>query len=244
MVLMLGIVLAVLALILVWRIRRGVEDMSRTMFGTKSFREGYERQKEELSERPRSVSGMTDLCLPRVQKDFPEFDYYEFKRKAENALITSLMAVTEGNAGRLKDVSANWRDKVSLLIRQNRAENRREAYSRVKIHQTEIARYVKEKGKCILLLQSAVEYFHYIEKDGKIVSGSKEQKEQVKYNIELIYVQDESQARTAGPGVGLVCPQCGAPVKTLGMKVCEYCGTPVKEINLRIWKLNSFYLVS
>ena len=35
------------------------------------------------------------------------------------------------------------------------------------------------------------------------------------------------------------CPNCGAPVKTLGEKFCQFCGTAIKEINIRSWKFNS-----
>ena len=36
-----------------------------------------------------------------------------------------------------------------------------------------------------------------------------------------------------------ICPNCGAPVKTLGEKFCQFCGTAIKEINIRSWKFNS-----
>ena len=42
-----------------------------------------------------------------------------------------------------------------------------------------------------------------------------------------------------GEGLGLTCPNCGAPIKNLGQKFCLYCGTGVVEVNARVWKFNA-----
>ena len=35
------------------------------------------------------------------------------------------------------------------------------------------------------------------------------------------------------------CPNCGAPISTLGSKVCEYCGTPIVELNIYAWTFSN-----
>ena len=101
--------------------------------------------------------------------------------------------------------------------------------------------YEKE-GKCIITFQSAVEHFHYKEKDGNVVWGEKERKQQTKYNIELMYIQDEKLAKLDN-AVGTTCPNCGAPIISLGAMRCEYCGLAVTPVNLKVWTLHRYYEV-
>jgi len=62
---------------------------------------------------------------------------------------------------------------------------------------------------------------------------------QAKYNIDLIYIQDRNLVNNElDQALGLNCPNCGAPISSLGAKVCEYCGTPVIEINIHVWSFS------
>ena len=35
------------------------------------------------------------------------------------------------------------------------------------------------------------------------------------------------------------CPNCGAPLTSLGAKHCEYCGTPIIEYNIKAWTFSN-----
>ena len=76
------------------------------------------------------------------------------------------------------------------------------------------------------------------DENGKVVFGDKNLKNQTVYEVSLVYVQDIDKVG-ADSGLGINCPNCGAPIKNLGMKFCEYCGTGVVEVNERAWKFNS-----
>ena len=75
--------------------------------------------------------------------------------------------------------------------------------------------------------------------DGKVVFGSKDAKMQTVYETELVYIQDVDKLENHADALGINCPNCGAPIKSLGEKYCEYCGTAVQEVNIRAWKFNS-----
>ena len=91
----------------------------------------------------------------------------------------------------------------------------------------------------LLILQSAVEYIHAVKENGKIVGGSEDRREQAKYNVELVYIQDQDMIENQeDAGLGLNCPNCGAPLPGLGAKKCIYCDTPIVEYNLRIWNFS------
>lgn len=240
-IILLCIVLAVA--VIAGYVKRKLRSFSRQMFGTDSFIEGWKRQEEELSMTPASVSGMTRILEPQIQKDFPEFNWIQFKNKAEEALRLSLLAISTHSMEQMADMSDALKEQVQGRISENEAAGVREVYDQIQIHQTELTKYEKKNGRCIITLQSAVGHIHYKEKAGKLLSGKKDLKEQKKYNIELMYIQDEDIAN-GDHGVGLNCPNCGAPIKSLGLKYCEYCGTEVVAINIQVWSLEHFYEVT
>ena len=201
-----------------------------------------DRQADILAETPKSVSAMTRIFRPQIERDFPEFSLEQFSNKVENLLVAAFAAITEENAGMLDGVSEELRHQVENQINDNRREKIREVYAQVRVHQTEVANYQKENGACVITFQSAVEHYHYKEKDGIVIWGEKERKQQTKYNTELIYIQDE-RLTDGGNAVGTTCPNCGAPISQLGRMRCEYCGLAVTPINLKVWELHRYYEV-
>lgn len=247
-----GVVLLCILLVLagiVGYVKSRIRNFSRQMFGTDSLTEGWKRQEEELSMTPASVSGMTRILEPQIQKDFPEFNWVQFRNKAEEALRLSMLAISSCSVEKMEsmakeaEISQALQEQLRGRILENKAAGVNEVYDRIRIHQTEIAKYEKKNGRCIVTLQSAVEHIHYKEKEGKLLSGKKDLLEQTKYNTELMYIQDEGRANE-NHGIGLTCPNCGAPVKALGIKRCEYCGSEVVPINMQVWSLQHFYEVT
>ena len=223
-------------------VKSRLRGFSRQVFGTDSLAEGISRQGDLAAETPKSVSGMTRLFEPQIQRDFPDFSWEEFKHRAENMLTLALLAISDEKPDTLSDASSEIRRQIENHIADNRAAGVRETFREIRIHQTEIADYRKEKGTCIITIQSAVEYYHdRIEKerpqDGKAI-----RKTQTKYNLELLYIQDSAVAGVEN-AVGTTCPNCGAPIRSLGAMVCEYCGSAVTPVNIKVWSLHKFYEV-
>lgn len=224
------------------KIKSKVEQVSMAAFGTRDFIDGYKRQADELTERPKSVSAMTRVFAPQIARDFPEFNLEQFRNKAENLLVCALQAVSAGNAGLLRDASEELRQQVVNQIEGNRSAGIQEIYRDIRVHQTEISNYQKKDGKCIITFQSAVEHFHYKEKDGSVTWGDAQRKQQTKYNTELVYIQDASRMG-AGNALGTTCPNCGAPITNLGNMRCEYCGAAVTPVDEKVWTLQQYYEV-
>ena len=197
---------------------------------------------ETFEETPKSVSSLTKIMEPQIMRDFPDFSWEEFKHKSENVLVTALLAVSAKDSSRLVDASDELKKQVDNIIEQNRLNRVTETYSEIEVHQTEIANYSKTNGKCVITIQSAVGYVYHKTKDEKAVAGQNMKKRQTKYNMELVYIQDEAIAGL-GTAVGTTCPHCGAPIKTLGNMTCEYCGLGIIPINSKVWSLHKFYEV-
>lgn len=224
------------------KVRRKVTDFSNAVFGTDSLIEGWNKQADELASTPKSVSGMTRIFAPQIERDFPDFNLNQFKNKVENMLVSALRAIDKADSSLLAEATEELRKQVANRIEMNRSEGVREVYEQVTVHRTEIANYEKRDGKCIITFQSAVGHLHYKEKDGKTIWGGAERLTQTKYNVEVLYIQDEKLTKM-GNAVGTTCPHCGAPVTNLGAMYCEYCGLAVTPVNLKVWTLHRFYEV-
>lgn len=235
-----AVILIVLLLVIIgagaygwFRIHSAVRKVSRAAFGTDSFLEGIKRQEELLEETPKTVAGMTRLYLPRIEQDFPEFHWPEWKQRCETVLKAYLKALDSRDASGLLETavtgsSAELKRQAELEIEKLRQMENPDSYGQVKIHRTEISRYQKEPGMCTITVQSAAEYRNQ----------NKDRKTQSRFNMELVYVQDMTKIKDAVTAVGATCPNCGAPITRLGDKFCEYCGTAVIPVNERVWKLH------
>ena len=85
-ILVLCLVLAGIIYYAYCRIREKLRDTSRMLFGTDSMIEGMKQREAEVEMTPKSVSSATNLYMPSIMRDFPEFHYDEMKSRAENVL--------------------------------------------------------------------------------------------------------------------------------------------------------------
>ena len=237
LILLLIVILAVFCGILY--VRHKAKEFSRTIFGTEDLSDGIRQMKREYASTPKSVSGMTNLLLPKIVSDFPDFEYDEMKERAENTLTQYLRAVTQKNTAVLTDGNTELKQQLENHIQMLSIKGLWEHFDQIKIHRTEIHQYKKADGRCIITYQSALECFHYITDTSSVIEGSKEYKYQTKYNTDLIYIQDRNLLENElDHALGINCPNCGAPLSSLGAKKCEYCGTPVIEINIHAWSFS------
>ena len=234
LVLIVGLVIA--GVVFVRRVQQKVRQFSRSMFGTDSVAEGLRKQEAEYAGTPKSVSGATSLYLPHIMRDFPEFHAEEMKERAESVLLSYMQGVTESNYKLLSEGTRELEEELKMKIRALQNEGCKERFERIKIHRTEIHKYRKEKGRCSIVYQSAVGCVHYVEKDGKVVRGKKEMLTQHRYNVEVCYIQDRDMIEdSTDTGYALNCPNCGAPLTSLGATTCPYCDSPVVAYNIHTW---------
>lgn len=241
-IIILVLVLAVIIAIYcgVHYIKHKTQEFSRAVFGTENILEGAEKMKQEYATTPKSVSAMTSLLLPKISSDFPDFHYDEMKERTENVLTQYLRAITEKNAGILTEGNTELKQQLDNHIQMLSSKDLWEHFDQIKIHRTEINQYRKTAGRCIITFQSSLECYHYVTDSSSIKEGSKDYKYQTKYNTDLIYIQDRNLVENElDNALGVNCPNCGAPLTSLGAKFCEYCGTPVIEINIHAWSFSN-----
>ncbi len=233
-----GIILAAaLALRALWRRVANSTEMAVLRYFARAAKNGDIN--DRLSETPKSLSSMDKIFLPQILQDFPEFNWNEFKAVISASICNMLRAIDARDIGLMGTdpvQSPRLREAVGHVL----AGTQIPFYRDVKVHDTVIKRYFKKEGTCYIICESAVEYYGYVEENGRVVRGYKDRKRQEVYETELVYIQDAERAPGSGGGsVGVVCPNCGAPVTNLGAKRCEYCGSAVEPLNLRAWKIQS-----
>ena len=199
-------------------------------FGTMDLKEAIEKSEIESENTPKSLSSMESLAMETIKRDFPELNINELKSMAENTIINYLRAIDKKNIEDLKSYNDNIKNMV--LARIEDLGDKKVKYDEIKIHKTVINKYEKSKGIASLYMASAVEY--YFKNNDNI-----RKKVQDRFLVEIIYVIDPTSVDLDKKLLGLNCPNCGAPITTLGEKYCKYCNTGIKDLVKRSWVVNN-----
>lgn len=229
-------ILCVVIICIYIAVKRKIKQFSRQIYHTDHLLEGIKKQEEEYEDTPKSVSGMTRLLLPRINNDFPEFNWQDWKRRCEVALVSYLETLQCLDITVLKYCSEDLKNRVCLLLQDDKNNHICRKYDAIKIHQTEIKDYRKTDNQCYIIVETSLQYLFSNQQ-------FKNKKLQEKYDIELVYIQDSSLINNYNQAISLTCPHCGAPITKLGQKQCEYCDNILIPINIKVWSLNSIYKV-
>lgn len=228
------IVLCLIVIFIYLIVKNKIREFSRQIFQTDSLLEGFQKQEEQYQNTPKSISAMTKILLPKINKDFPEFDWNEWKQRCQTALVSYLETLESKDIKRLKFCSDDFKSHVELIIKDNQDNHIDEKYDSILIHRLEIVDYRKQTGFCQILIEASLQYEY-----SKNLSPKRKQQE--KYRFELVYIQDASLIDHASSSFVLTCPHCGGPVVRLGQKRCEYCDSVLIPINIKVWSLNTIY---
>ncbi|MDY3052681.1 MAG: hypothetical protein SOR89_05890 [Ndongobacter sp.] len=225
-------------------VRRRLEQYSASYLGS-SLPEALRKIREEKIERPRSLNGMDRIYLPMLQEDFPDMNVEELRTRASRELQRALQMISAQQLPVMEHsdaipFDAQIRQRIEDLQRQDSEEH----FEDIHVHQSVLSRYTKEPGQRRLVFQTGIEYRHFIEQNGKLRSGNKTEKEQSRYEVTYLHVDDPDLiARLSSESNEAAymnhCPNCGAPL-VLKDGRCSYCHAELHEISLRTWTLYSF----
>ena len=222
------IILLLIVLGLFFYVKIKTQKLLTSFFGTSSFKEALETSEIEANDTPKSLSSMDTLYLSRLKKDFPDLNVNELKSASEHIIIDTLKAI-ENKDDKVFIAS----DKINSYIKSKIADLKDDfvEFSKIKIHKTVINKYEKNDSVATLYLASSLEYVY--KKNDEVGK-----KIQTRFKLEYIYIIDSSKVGNV-KALGLNCPNCGAPIKSLGHKKCEYCNTGVLDIVKKNWIINN-----
>ena len=218
MAFLIGVIILIIFIIIVYIIaKRKVNNFIMKYFGTTNINNIIEQEKIMDEELPKSLSNMDSIYLDKIKKDFPELNINELKSEAEKVILECF------NAFEKKEYVINKIDD----IKQNNA-----SYKNIKIHKTVISKYEKSNSISTIYFQTALQY-SYKENNNNY------RLKQDRITTEYIYVINEEKLEKNIKAIGLNCPNCGAPIKTLNNKVCTYCGSGVLDIVKKSFTINN-----
>lgn len=199
-------------------------------FGTRDLKEAIEKSEIESENTPKSLASMESLALESIKRDFPDLNVNELKSMAENTIINYLRCINKKDITDIKNYSDNIKNMVLAKIED--LNDKKVKYDDIKIHKTVINKYEKNKGIASLFFASALEYYY---ENGNSIR----KKVQDRFLVEILYVIDPTSVELDKKLLGLNCPNCGAPITTLGEKYCKYCNTGIKDLVKRSWVVNN-----
>lgn len=206
-------------------------NLSQQLFGTTDIKKAIELSEIEAENTPKSVSSMEPLLLDKISKDFPDLNINKIKSMVENSLLDIFSAIENQDIEKVKKYNS---DKINSWVNSKIDDlNATDVhFDSIKFHRTVINDYRNESGIATMKFQTSLEYFY--KKDSSIG-----RKKQDRYEIEFIYIIDALKNKVNGKAIGLNCPNCGAPVTSVGIKSCKYCGSEIYDLVKKTWMLNN-----
>ena len=187
----------------------------------------------------KSLGSQTQLLLPSISRDFPNFSQHELFNKVETSLRLIFNSLEEKCVGKQKELVL-IRENLKAEIEDMATNNISVRYDDIKFHKHGMKSYTKKDGVATIEINTALEYNYSKEKNGRIINNNKGHKKQDRIVTKFIYVYDPDKYSETQTLVGITCPNCGAPVKDLGNKICRYCNSGLEDINLKSWHIISY----
>lgn len=231
MAFLIGVIILITFLVTVYIIVKiKLNRFTRKYFGTTDIKSIIEKEKLNDEEIPKSLSGLDNLYLDQIKRDFKDLNINELKSEAEKVILECFNSIEKKNIKYLKVKNEKIKEFVISKIEDTKINN--SLYKNIKIHKTVISKYENKKGVATIYFQTAFQY-DYKEKE------SIYRLKQDRITTEYIYVIDETRLSKNIKAVGLNCPNCGAPITTLNDKKCLYCGSGIIDLVKKSFVINN-----
>lgn len=188
---------------------------------------------EEAKYRHKTISGMTDILMPTILKDFPNFNESVIYNKVETslqAIFSSLSKKEVSDINELIAIKYNLEEQIKDMQKSKIDIN----ISEVVFHDHAIKSYKRDKDVLEIEINTSLEYFYKMSKKGEVVIEN-DYKKQTTYTTTFVYIYNEEDYIEGKNNFTLHCPNCGAPLKNIKNRFCPYCNSGVEDINLRNW---------
>ena len=241
----LGIVIGFLVIVLlIYLFIRSI--MNKFGFGNKTLTSLYKETKEaEALEKTRhkQVSGMTKMLLPEIQRDFNDFNEKEIYLLVEKSLRAIFLALENKDISYVNDDEFNLiKEKIQDQIIDLQDNNITYKYDDIVFHKHAIKSYKRQKDVATIEISTSLEYYYNKRKNNKDISQDNI-KRQTRYTTQLVYIIDNTKTGFDINILGLHCPNCGSPVKSLSQTECSYCKGAINiqiASLLKCWKIVNY----
>lgn len=197
--------------------------------------------KEEVTT-PKSISNLSAVYKPKLQRDFPGMQFGQFESMAKNALTSALNAIESEDTSILKDTTLSFNKKVEEIISDNKSRKLIEHFDNYQMHRISISDYKKTSDTASVDFEISFQCNHfYTSTDGRNVENKENTLTQYAARVQLVYGRSFEEDTAV---YSHNCPNCGAPVYAVGEnKVCEYCGCGFTESFDKSWLAGDFSFI-
>ncbi len=194
---------------------------------------------QRRTQEPVSLSAMDRIYGPRIEADFPGLNLDELKRRAESLAVSTLAAISEDQVTGLCESSDLYAGQLRQYLEALHSQGQQEIFRGITVHRIVLADYRKQQSTCRLGFQLAIgAQYQKTDKQGQVIAGHSGLS-QFRFSIEALYVQDALQVPEL-MALAYNCPNCGAPVPSLGEPRCAYCGSALEPLSRKVWSFCSF----
>lgn len=231
------VVLLIIAVVIYFKIKNSLSSLG---YGdTKKIISMIKESEEEANYRHKSVSGLTNILVPKIKRDFPNFNEIEFYNKVETSIIGILNTLSKNRVSSIRELS-EIRNNLEILVQSRVASEIKENYEDIKFHSHAIKDYKNESGVLMITVNSSLEYYYEKTEKGSVKVARKDYKKQTTFTSSFVYIYDPDKYNVSKSSLSVHCPNCSAPLKDIESRVCEYCGSKVEDINLRSWYITKY----
>ncbi|MBR4906758.1 MAG: hypothetical protein IKZ44_07860 [Clostridia bacterium] len=155
-------------------------------------------------EKPRSLSSLESVVLPKILKDFPDFNARVFAERVRRDARTYYESGAAGKVLFTDDATETFKEEFEDHLPDSVKDG-------IAVHRVTIAAYDGSGRRKFLTCQAAVGFNDTtdIPRERRLV---------------LVYIAGYADDPDS-PIKGFNCPNCGGPLPAAGARVCVYCGT-------------------
>ena len=196
--------------------------------------------KQELS-RPKSISGMTNLILPRIKEDFSDFDFQILCNKIESDL-SNIFDCFEKKIHTNSQELSMIKEVVDAKIDDLKDQMATVTYDDIVFHGHAIKTYERENGLATITTSTSLEYYYTDTRSSKKDRKYENIKRQTRYTCKYVYIYDYSKIKNMNKQRLFIlnCPNCGAPLYDFLDGNCRYCMSQIGQEKLKVWRISSF----
>lgn len=166
--------------------------------------------------KPRSLSSLESVAMPKILRDFPDFNAKVFSQRVRRDAKTYYESGREHRVLFRNDAVAHFLETFEDRLPEHVGDG-------ISVHRVTISGYDGSSRRKLLNCQAAVGY--------NDTDGNLQQRRLVLTYIAGYADDPDSEV------IGFNCPNCGAPLPAAGARVCVYCGTSFTAPVDRGWML-------
>lgn len=170
----------------------------------------------EAAATPKSLSSAEPLLMDRIRRDFPEYNPELVRQRVVRDARTFYESAQAGKCLYADGISDQLRDRLESFLPPDVSGG-------VQVHKAVLSAYDDASQDRVLTFQAAAAF--------RDTAGVTRQRRLILTYLAAWSTDTQSGVKRAN------CPNCGAPVPTVGSKVCQYCGTALK-----VWAGTSWLL--